>query len=296
MNKEEKEVAGAELLEELGSKNQELELKDKELTKVCSQLAVRGEETAAAATAAPPVDSRAEVRAAEMEQDRETMGEWAAGAEARTQEQAAPQQERDQAVGQLEGRLGALEAQATPLGRAEELTAPSRDQRSPSIQESPAMDSMQSLSVDDADLVEEGYQDDWKTTAWRNLARFLMLGSYLLGAAAEFSPEKALLPDLGPSLQATVQLMLFLLAARAMDILHSPSSPLDTAGARCKDSRLEFETQWMCFGSAHRLEGSLMLAIDGPDTDVEPKALGESHAQAKLDLAHINPLSQPKGT
>ena len=89
--KKKKEVPWAELLEELGSKIQELELKDQELTQICSQLAVRGEETtaAAAATAAPSVDSRAEVRAAEMEQDGATRGEWAAGAEARTQEQAA---------------------------------------------------------------------------------------------------------------------------------------------------------------------------------------------------------------
>ena len=41
---------------------------------------------AAAATAAPPGDSRAEVRASEMEPDGETMAE---GAKARTQEQAA---------------------------------------------------------------------------------------------------------------------------------------------------------------------------------------------------------------
>ena len=105
MNKEEKEVAGAELLEELGSKNQELELKDQELklkdqelTKICSQLTVREEElaaaAAAAAAAAPPADSSAEVRATEMEQYRATMGEGAALAEARTQGQAAIQQER----------------------------------------------------------------------------------------------------------------------------------------------------------------------------------------------------------
>ena len=106
MNKEEKEVAGAELLEELGSKNQELELKDQELklkdkerTKICSQLTVREEElaaaAAAAAAAAPPADSSAEVRATEMEQYRATMSEWAVWAEARTQERAARQQEHD---------------------------------------------------------------------------------------------------------------------------------------------------------------------------------------------------------
>ena len=68
------------------------------------------------------------------------------------------------------------------------------------LQDSAAMDSMQLLSVDAAELVEEGCQDDWKTKVWRSLARFLMLGSYLLGAAAEsFPQEKALLPDPGPS-------------------------------------------------------------------------------------------------
>ena len=115
------------------------------------------------------------------------------GAEARTQEQAALQQEQDQGVGQLEVRLGEPEAQATPLGRAEELKAPSRDQRSPSLQDSAAMDSMKLLSVDEAELVEEGCQDNWKSKVWRSLARVLMLGSYLLGTPAESSPqEKAL--------------------------------------------------------------------------------------------------------
>ena len=53
--KEKKEVAWEKLLEELGSRNQELELKDQELTKIRSQLAVRGEETTAAvATTAAP--------------------------------------------------------------------------------------------------------------------------------------------------------------------------------------------------------------------------------------------------
>ena len=61
------------------------------------------------------------------------------------------------------------------------------------------MDSRQLLSVDEAELVEEGCQDDWKTKVWWSLARFLMLGSYLLGTAAEFFPqEKALLPDPDP--------------------------------------------------------------------------------------------------
>ena len=62
------------------------------------------------------------------------------------------------------------------------------------------MDSLQLLSVDEAELEGEGCQNDWKTKAWRSLARFFMLGSYLQGAAAEFFPqEKALLPDPGPS-------------------------------------------------------------------------------------------------
>ena len=50
------------------------------------------------------------------------MGKWTAGAEARTQEQAALQQEQEQGVGHLEVRLGEPEVQATLLGRAEELT------------------------------------------------------------------------------------------------------------------------------------------------------------------------------
>ena len=56
------------------------------------------------------------------------------------------------------------------------------------------------------------------------------------------------------------------------------------------------EAQWMAWGLAHRLEVSRMLALDGPDTDVEFKALGESHAPTKLDLAHINPPDQPRST
>ena len=140
-----KEVAWADLLEELGSKNQELKLKDQELTKICSQLAMRGEETttAAAAMAAPPGDSWAEVRAAEREQDGTAMGKWATGAEAKTQGQATLQPEQDQGVGQLGVRLGEPEVRATLLGRAEELTAPSQNQRGPSIQDSAAMDSQE---------------------------------------------------------------------------------------------------------------------------------------------------------
>ena len=55
-----------------------------------------------------PADSRAEVLTAELERYRATMGEWAAGAEARTQEQAALQPERDQVVGQLEELVSRL--------------------------------------------------------------------------------------------------------------------------------------------------------------------------------------------
>ena len=61
-----------------------------------------------------------------------------------------------------------------------------------------------------------------------------------------------------------------------------PSSLLYTTDARCKAICFESETQWTVPGSAHRLDVSLLLALDGPNTDVEPKALGESHA-------HINP-------
>ena len=136
----------------------------------------------------------------EMEQDKAPRGEWAAGDVAKTQEQAALQQEQDQVVGQLEVRLGEPEDQATPLGRAEGRTSPSRDKRSPNIQDSAAGGPMQLLGVDETGLLEEGCQDGWKTKVWRDLVGFLMLGSYLLGTAAEFfSQEQAPPPDPGPS-------------------------------------------------------------------------------------------------
>ena len=122
------------------------------------------------------------------------------GADARTQEQATLQQEQDQGVGQMEVRRGEPEAQATPLGRAEELTAPSQNQQSPSIQDSAAMDSMKLLSGDEAEMVEEGCQDDWKTKVWRSFTRFLLQGGYLLGTTPELVPQKKTpLPDPGPS-------------------------------------------------------------------------------------------------
>ena len=58
----------------------------------------------------------------------------------------------------------------------------------------------QLLGVDEAELGGKGYKDDWKTKGWRSLVRFLLLGSYLQGAADESSPQKeALLPVPGPS-------------------------------------------------------------------------------------------------
>ena len=62
---------------------------------------------------------------------------------------------------------------------------------------------------------------------------------------------------------------------------HIPSNILNINNTGCFQS----ETQWMLLSSAHRLVVSMMLAIDGPHTDVESKALGESP---------ITPLSQPK--
>ena len=62
------------------------------------------------------------------------------------------------------------------------------------------MDSLQLLSMEEAKLAREGCQDDWRTKAWRSLARFLMLGRYPQGAAAEFfTQEKALLHNPSPS-------------------------------------------------------------------------------------------------
>ena len=55
---------------------------------------------------------------------------------------------------------GAAAIPSPALSPLEELNVPSRDQRSPSIQDSTAMDSLQLLSVDEAGLVGEGCQDD----------------------------------------------------------------------------------------------------------------------------------------
>ena len=91
-----------ELKSALASMAADIASKDQELTEIRSQLAAREEEPAAAAAAAPAADSSAEALAAELEQYRAALGEWAVWAEARTQEQAALQQERDQVVGQME--------------------------------------------------------------------------------------------------------------------------------------------------------------------------------------------------
>ena len=61
------------------------------------------------------------------------------------------------------------------------------------------MDSVKLLSGDEAELMEEGCQDNWKTKVRGSFARVLMLGSPLLGTATDFFPqEKALLPDPDP--------------------------------------------------------------------------------------------------
>ena len=49
-------------------------------------------------------------------------------------------------------------------------------------------------------MVGECCQEEWKTKAWRGLAKFFMLGSYLQDTSVGFFPqEKVLLPDPGPS-------------------------------------------------------------------------------------------------
>ena len=114
-------------------------------------------------------------------------------------------------------RLGEPEAQAAPLGGAEGLTAPSRDQQSPSIQESAVMSSMQLLSGDEAELVEEGGQDDWTTKAWTSLTRFLMLGSCLLGATKAMAKTKELaaLPQEQDQVEGQLEVRLGELEAQA---------------------------------------------------------------------------------
>ena len=49
-------------------------------------------------------------------------------------------------------------------------------------------------------MVGECCQEEWKTKAWRGLAKFFMLGSYLQDTSVGFFPqEKVLLPDPGQS-------------------------------------------------------------------------------------------------
>ena len=56
------------------------------------------------------------------------------------------------------------------------------------------------LSQGEAEMVGECCQDDWRTKAWRGLAKFFMLGSYPQDTAIEFLPqEKVLSLDPGPS-------------------------------------------------------------------------------------------------
>ena len=70
---------------------------------------------------------------------------------------------------------------------------------------------------------------------------------------------------------------------RAWKSLQDPSSLLGTTDARGKATCIELETQWRPRGSVPRMDGSLELTLDGPDTDAEPKALGESRAPTKLN-------------
>ena len=68
---------------------------------------------------------------------------------------------------------------------------------------------------------------------------------------------------------------------------------LDATDARLKAVGVESETQWEVPGLAHRLDESVRLTTDGPKTNVEPKALGETHAPTKPHRAHINPPTSP---
>ena len=86
------------------------------------------------------------------------------------------------------------------------------------------------------------------------------------------------------------QIKLFHLASGAayLDVLHSLASSLS------QPEVAQLLSQGMVTGSAHRWDVSLLLPLNGPDSDIGAKALGEFPAPAKLDLAHINPLSQPR--
>ena len=56
-----------------------------------------------------------------------------------------------------------------------------------------------------------------------------------------------------------------------------PPELLDIMGARDRATGVETETQWRLTGSVPRMVGFLELTQDGPDTDTEPRTLGEFH-------------------
>ena len=51
--------------------------------------------------------------------------------------------------------------------------------------------------------------------------------------------------------------------------------------ARDQAIGVEVETQWRLKRSVPRMDGSLELPLDYPDTDNEPKGLGDSHAPTR---------------
>ena len=69
-------------------------------------------------------------------------------------------------------------------------------------------------------------------------------------------------------------------------------APLEAERVRQVNTEKEQQQQ----EESKRATTDFMANIDAQPEDIEAKALGESHAPAKFNIAHINPLSQPKGT
>ena len=109
-------------------------------------------------------------------------------AKARTQEQAALQQDQDQGM----GRSVDPEAKTTTEPEFGTMKAPNRrppmlclssppPPRGPSIQQ---LWGQQLISLNEVEMMGKGCQDDWTPKVWRIIARFLVPGKYLLGIVA----------------------------------------------------------------------------------------------------------------
>ena len=143
-----------------------------------------------------------------------------------------------------------------------------------------------------AELREDGCHDNWTTTVWRIIAKFIMPGSYLLGTAAglflqkkhltftEYQTIEAKEPlaiaepelytvlghlrSLGPDEGAT---------SRTPVTLTCPSPPEAEAPTSPRPSTLKKNSTPRVTANTKR-NGYLMLTLDGSDTDRRPRPGG----------------------